>query len=139
MKHFKLRALLILLVFSAAAVAQKAVVATNNTEQNLRRHIEYLASDKLEGRRTGEPGAVLASKYIADQFRSAKLEPGYAGRGKSYLQPFPYVTGVSLAPAGNAFHLEFPSGPATLNSTAAIPVGFSPNGSAEKANIVFAG
>jgi len=140
MKRNDLRVLFFLLALAAAAFGQKAAVETDNVEQNLRRHIEYLASDKLEGRRTGEPGAVLASKYIADQFAKLKLKAGFAGAGKaSYLQPFPYVTGVSLVPTGNAFQLEFPGGPVTLNSTAAIPVGFSPNGNVLNANIVFAG
>lgn len=138
MKRYYLRVLFLLLALSAAAFGQKPAAATD-VEQNLRRHIEYLASDKLEGRRTGETGAELASKYIADQFRAAKLEPGYAVKGKSFLQPFPYITGVSIAPAGNDFQLEFPSGPSTLNGSSAIPAGFSPNGNVANANIVFAG
>ena len=141
MKRLELRILPALLACSAAVFAQRAVVATNDVEQNLRQHIEYLASDKLEGRRTGEPGAVLAAKYIADQFKAVKLKPGswIAASSPSYLQPFPYVTGVSLAPADNAFQLEFPGRPASSNSNGAIPVGFSPNGNVANANIVFAG
>ena len=81
MKVSKLLALAILLAIGAAAYPQNAQVANSDVvEQSLRKHIEYLASDKLEGRRTGEPGATLAAKYIAKQFSAIKLEPGYDSR-----------------------------------------------------------
>ena len=45
----------------------------------------YLASDSLEGRRTGTQGELLAKKYIAEQFRLVGLAPkGTNG----YDQPF---------------------------------------------------
>ena len=37
-------------------VSAQAPRLVDQTEQNLRKHVEYLASDKLEGRRTGERG-----------------------------------------------------------------------------------
>ena len=131
-----------LLTFSVST--QKAQVAKSDVvEQSLRKHIEYLASDKLEGRRTGEPGATLAAKYIAEQFSAIKLEPGYNSRKadlkRSYFQPFPYVTGVEMARTGNEFQLDFPTGKALPEKPLAMPVGFSPNGVAAKANLVFAG
>ncbi|MBK8466054.1 MAG: M28 family peptidase [Chloracidobacterium sp.] len=85
---------LLLLSFVFSVSAQRAqVTKPSAVEANLRRHIEYLASDKLEGRRTGEKGAALAAKYIADQFAKVKLKPGALGsNGKaSYLQPFSYT------------------------------------------------
>ena len=45
-------------------------------QTNLRKHIEYLASDKLKGRRTGEAGAMEAAAYVANQFTKLKLRPG---------------------------------------------------------------
>jgi hypothetical protein len=89
MKRNLLRVLLFTIALGGLAIGQKA----DPTEANLRRTIEYLASDKLEGRRTGEPGATLAAKYIADQFKKVKLKPGVAGtNGKqSYLQPFSFT------------------------------------------------
>ena len=36
--------------------------------ERLRAHVTYLASDKLEGRRTGTPGARLAAEYIVREF-----------------------------------------------------------------------
>jgi len=144
MKVSKLLALAILLAVGAAAYPQKAQVAKSDVfEQSLRKHIEYLASDKLEGRRTGEPGATFAAKYIAEQFSAIKLEPGYNSRKadlkRSYFQPFPYVTGVEMAGTGNEFKLDLPTGKTLPEKPLAIPVGFSPNGVTTKANIVFAG
>jgi hypothetical protein len=45
------------------------------SEKNIRKHITYLASDKLEGRGTGTRGAELAANYIADNFKKYGLEP----------------------------------------------------------------
>ena len=82
---------LLLLFFTASLSAQKAQTASA-LETNLRKHIEYLASDKLEGRRAGEPGAVLAGNYVAEQFRKAGLKPGFTGNGKAdFKQPFSYT------------------------------------------------
>ena len=82
---------LLVLSLAAGAVAQKAQVAKPDpTEQNLRRMITYLASDALEGRRTGEPGATTAAGYIANMFASLRLKPGARTPGgkASYMQLF---------------------------------------------------
>lgn len=42
---------------------------------DLRAHVEFLASDALEGRATPSPGLNVASEYIAAQFRRAGLKP----------------------------------------------------------------
>ena len=45
-------------------------------------HVEYLASDRLEGRGTGSPGFEEAAEYVEKEFREARLQPagvnGYA-------------------------------------------------------------
>ena len=38
-------------------------------------HVQYLADDKLEGRKTGTPGYELAAKYVETQFAAAGLKP----------------------------------------------------------------
>jgi hypothetical protein len=73
--------------------AQKAQLAKPDpVEQNLRKHVQYLASGKLEGRRTGEKGANFAAAYVVNQFAGAKLKAGFknAGGKANFLQPFPY-------------------------------------------------
>jgi hypothetical protein len=54
------------------------------TDEGLRAHVSFLASDALEGRRAGARGAEVAAEYIAAQFRRAGLEP--AGENGSYFQ-----------------------------------------------------
>lgn len=53
----------------------------------LKKHIYYLASDKLKGRAPGTPGEKAAAKYIAEYFKQHGLTPkGTDG----YYQPFTY-------------------------------------------------
>ncbi|MBC7898110.1 MAG: M20/M25/M40 family metallo-hydrolase [Cytophagaceae bacterium] len=40
------------------------------------RHVQVLAHDSLKGRNTGTPGHETASRYIAEQFTAAGLQPG---------------------------------------------------------------
>lgn len=137
---------LLLLSFVFSVSAQKVQVAkTGALETNLRRHIEYLASDKLEGRRTGEAGATAAAAYISKLFSEIRLLPGYrpAKGAAGYLQPFPYITGVEVAKTGNEFRLQLGSGNSenitVETGTPISPVGYSPNGAVENAPVVFAG
>ena len=144
MRRIQLHFLLVLLTFAAGVPAQAPQSAQARSEESgLRRHVEYLASDKLEGRRTGQPGATLAAKFIADQFAAIKLKPGSAGdkNKASFLQAFPYVTGVEMAAGGNVFHLDIldANGKRTAEDAVAVPVGFSPNGAVENVPVVFAG
>lgn len=41
----------------------------------LTQHVQFLASDSLEGRRTGTQGEVLAMKYIIKEYEKAGIEP----------------------------------------------------------------
>ncbi len=43
--------------------------------KNIKKHINFLASDKLKGRGTSSEGEVKAAQYIADYFKKLKLEP----------------------------------------------------------------
>jgi len=90
-----------LLLSSLAALAQQQ--ALEPSASKLQQHVSYLASDALDGRRTGTPGANDAARYIAGEFSRAGLTPA---NGKverkpraiiaSYLQTFPYVGRVEL-------------------------------------------
>ncbi len=55
-------------------------------ERRFQGHINYLASDELEGRGVGSPGIELAADYIAGQFASVGLVP--AGDARTYFQTF---------------------------------------------------
>lgn len=58
---------------------------------DIQKHINYLASDKLEGRGTGTKGEKKAAEYIIKEFKKLKLEP--RGTKKSFLQEFPFSAG----------------------------------------------
>jgi hypothetical protein len=132
---------LLLLALCLPLWAQTAALDT--TQANLHKHIEYLASDKLEGRRTGEPGATLAAGYIANQFAKLRLKAGgRSDKGKaSYKQQFPFVTGVEMA-GENHFSLQVTSAEGqrdTAVETQVKPIGSSPAGKVSNAVVVYAG
>jgi hypothetical protein len=74
----------------AAPVASQRpedVVARAVRAGALRAHVEFLASDALEGRGTGARGGDLAAKYIAAQFERLGLEP--AGDDGTWFERIP--------------------------------------------------
>lgn len=87
---------ILLVLFAATAVeAQKLKKEDRQLVANLQRHIQFLADDKLEGRRTGTPGEATAASYISDQFKAIGLTP----KGNSvYLQPFDVNEGKQINP-----------------------------------------
>jgi len=74
-------------IFSLLLFAQ-TVFSQNISEKNLRKHITYLASDKLQGRATGTPKERKAAEYIAKQFRKIGLQP--KGDAGSYFHTFSF-------------------------------------------------
>jgi hypothetical protein len=67
-----------------------------STLSKLRSHVEFLADDGLEGRRTGTPGEVKAMEYIRDRFRETGLSP----MGKDgYIQSFDVQEGRMMDPS----------------------------------------
>ena len=70
--------LAILTIMSAAAVDYQA------EGRSWWAHIQYLASDKLEGRDTGSAGHKLAAQYVAGEFERSGLKPAGAS---GYIQP----------------------------------------------------
>src|SRR5437588_5482255 len=94
-------AALILAALFISAVAQQPTAAPS--VDRLQQIIGYLASDALDGRRTGTKGANDAANYIAGEFSRLGLRPGMpapqparAEAQARYLQPFPYVSSVEL-------------------------------------------
>jgi hypothetical protein len=65
----------------------------------IRRSIEYLSSDQMEGRGPGTAGLNSASSYIAAYFKALGLQqvPGQT----SYFQPFHYITVNGVDPKTN--------------------------------------
>jgi hypothetical protein len=75
---------------SAALHAQASSLAPQVSEQDLRRHIQILASDDFEGRLPGTAGETKTIAYLSQQMAAAGLEPA-AAPGRWY-QPVGIVT-----------------------------------------------
>jgi len=65
--------------------AQKKGQESINTN-DLKKHMQFLASDELEGRDTGEPGLQIAARYLAVQAEALGLLP--LDKDEDYMQPF---------------------------------------------------
>jgi hypothetical protein len=71
----------------AAAENSALVTATNSINSNeLRRHVETLADDALEGREAGSRGGRAAAVYVRNQLQSFGIQP--AGPDGDYFQLF---------------------------------------------------
>lgn len=88
--------IILLFVFASfLAQAQKLKKEDKQIVANLEQHIQYLADDKLEGRRTGTPGEAAAASYISKQFQTIGLTP----KGTNdYLQAFEVNEGKQIYP-----------------------------------------
>lgn len=64
-----------------------SISAQNISADNLKRHISFLASDKLQGRGTGTKSELKAAKYIAAQFKKVGLAPKGS---KGYMADFTF-------------------------------------------------
>ncbi|MBV9303568.1 MAG: M28 family peptidase [Acidobacteriaceae bacterium] len=99
------------------------------------KHIEYLASDELEGRDTGSAGYDKAADYVAAQFGQAGLA---AAGNDGYFQPV-QLTETSIDKSKSTLSL------AREDKTVAVPVpmeallGYNSESTSIKAPIVFAG
>lgn len=77
-------AIAVALSLSACADESQSNEAVSADAAALQAHLEFLASDDLEGRDTGSRGHEIAAKYIATEFKSLGLEP--AGDDGTYFQ-----------------------------------------------------
>jgi hypothetical protein len=75
-------------------------------EQQALKHVEYLASDELQGRRVGTPGGQKAGDYIAARFAEYGLQP--AGTDGTYFQSFT-MPDTNIWDAAPVFTVYFPN------------------------------
>ncbi len=104
---------------------------------DIRQHIEYLASDYMQGRLTGTIGERRATEYAAEIYQSLGLAP--AGDDGAYFQHFEFTAGVSL---GKGNRLEEKSAGADRSLEVDKdwrPLAFSRTGEVTPSEIVFAG
>jgi hypothetical protein len=75
------------IILLSCMISTSILFAQNINQELLRKHIYYLASDKLEGRNPGTKGEKLAIEYLEKEFASYKLIP----KGeKGFRQRFTY-------------------------------------------------
>ena len=154
-KLIRLAGLYIVLAVAMSALQAQQPASSSPSVERLRSHITFLASDALEGRRSGSPGANDAAHYIAGEFSQMGLRPAFQtirapkNRGEArsnYRQAFPYVTSVAVG-KNNQLTLMAASGSsgATPELTVLqiqkdwLPLGLSTNGRIENAPVIFVG
>lgn len=86
------------LVFSLPSSVFSLSGCSTASQQRFRSHIEYLASDELEGRGVGSEGIDQAADYIAAEFGRIGLEP--AGDNGTFFQSFPMTLSPTLTDTG---------------------------------------
>ncbi|RMG23540.1 MAG: M20/M25/M40 family metallo-hydrolase [Bacteroidetes bacterium] len=113
--------------------AQPCTTLPQDLEQRLRKHVEFLADDKLEGRQTGSLGEKLALDYLNLEFLKLGLKP--LGE-RNYGMPFTFQEPVEVGPntrlqaggrsfeAGTDFYPLSYSANASLENVPLVDVGF---------------
>ena len=158
MRQKSLSLSLILAISFTAFAQQKPAGESGPSVERLRAHVSYLASEKLEGRRTGSGGANAAAQYIAREFARYGLRrsvgrdlPGMsileADSPRRYLQEFPFVAGVELGRNNSMLFKPGAAGPPERGAASLdlrlgedwMPLGFSANGGVADAPFAFVG
>jgi len=105
------------------------------TSTEIQNHINFLASDELEGRFTASDGAETAAEYIEEDFERTGLKPLW---DDEYFQEFPFVASLELA---NNNRLQFKINDSSVGLELKKEYITSPfSGTAQiKGKIVFAG
>jgi Zn-dependent M28 family amino/carboxypeptidase len=113
------RALLLSALLATSASAQTP--APEFTADRFRSHVEFLASDLMEGRDAGTRGYDLAASYVASQFLGLGLTPG--GTDGGWYQQVPLVealrSGATVTIGGKSFD---PAADIAVGASTAGPV-----------------
>lgn len=88
---------LLLIFVSPSLLAQRLSKSDKAVIENLKTEVTYLASDQLEGRRTGTNGEKLAYEYLSQQFQKIGLAP--KGNDHSFIQSFEINEGKEILPS----------------------------------------
>jgi len=117
----------LLLAFILAGTLVQAQKIKKEDKQlivNLQQHVQYLADDKLEGRRTGTPGEKLAAEYVKNEFNKIGLQPKGS---EEFFQSFEVNEGKQINPST---HLIIDGSNLVLNKDF-FPLVYSANSSIE--------
>ena len=117
-------------IFLIIAILSVIFKVDAQDKQYLKKYLEVLASDSLEGRKPGKPGGEKAADYIISVLKQNGIKP----YGKDYRQPFYVVTDIALAKS-NFMELSGKKDFAVKKDF--IPIAFTKNGKFE-GDVVFA-
>jgi Zn-dependent M28 family amino/carboxypeptidase len=108
------------------------------TVDELRKHIEELASDRMEGRAPATRGDVLATEYIVAQYKAFGLEP--AGENGTYVQNVPIIGTRLLPGSGIYFKRGGRTMPLHVSNDAVIMSGLhQPGVTLKESDLIFVG
>ena len=115
---------------TAVQVRKRSAPRTSTAilETNIRAELSFLASDAMQGRRSGTGYERIAAEYIGSQFRQFGLEPGGDGDAagnKSFVQRVPLESSKSTEPPSGA--TDRSEGSATWNAVGVLR-GSDPSG-----------
>jgi len=122
--------LILFVLFIAVFAACSPKYNPEVTVADIKDNIEYLASDSLKGRKSGEPGDKLAAEYIRSKFEAAGLQ-------LLFNNGYQYFNLVAEAELGDENTLEVGTNSYTVE-TDFQPYAFSANTEVE-AGVVFTG
>ena len=120
-------------------IASQAALSPGISIDNLEEHVAYLASDELEGRRTGSKGIRKAANYIRQHLTRAGLQP-IGPEKDSFNHTFEFTGGVELVKPENKMILRGHTGEDQIFELDKDfrPLAFSANGGVE-GEVVFTG
>jgi len=127
---------LLALVLSFHHSAARAQSNPEVTAAELLKHVRYLASDQLEGRKAGSKGAELAAQYVANEFKRYSLKP--LGDQGTYFQSFEFVAAIELGVLNTLSYTFRGRSTSTVVNRDFRPLGFSSSESFT-GDLVFAG
>jgi len=88
MKTFIISSILLIASFQSFGQSDVDLINDEVSQRSVRAHLEFLASDALQGRNTGSQGLEAAAAYVGSHFRAAGIEE----IDDSYYQGVPFVT-----------------------------------------------
>jgi len=120
-------------------IASQAALSPGVSIDNLKEHVTYLASDELEGRRTGSKGIRKAADYIRQHLTKSGLQP-IGPEQDSFNHTFEFTGGVELVKPENKMTLRGHTGEDQIFELDKDfrPLAFSANGGVE-GEVVFTG
>ena len=111
--------------------------AEMQSAERVRAHVEFLASDLLEGRDTGSRGHQIAANYVASEFRQLGLKP--AGTNGGWFVDVPFRRATFAAPPAISLTVNGRKTKAVFGRDAAVRPSVTEQSLALTAPLVFVG